>query len=1016
MASFYECMAAVVTALGRRITVDEFDALYTRLDDERARLFAGGFPSDWLAAARTVAQQIEIEKAIAQRQVIRNKLVYQDGKAFIAAARRTVDAGRALEARLVGINTPIEGGRKSIAAETHGLWTTALGAMLADLRRAGNGERLVKLFSDRGFELEIAKALRGEKAHADALTIAQAIDKAREDLRRQENDAGGWRGKLDGYVTRQSHDSLRVRRAGYEQWKARILPRLDGERTFGRQEELLMQLRQERGQVRLQLLTAGGDLTGAMQELRTADRLDEKATARGRRLDASERQMGGQVNEVRKAMADALQRYMELATKAREGGRAAAPLLGEKGQIEVGGRQLGEARVALTRARERLEELHRQASAGRGRSIETDLVRQHLAERVEQAAAIAARTEKGVDLLTELYDKLHDYERRIKGPVDPDAFLRRIYNAIAADTWMRGHSEEFKGLLSHIGPSNLARRRAAHRELHFKSAEDEVAYMREFGAGGLADSVIREIEGAAAAVSLMRQLGPNPEAMFQQLRTDLLKEAHDTGDNALARAVQRKRLDWQLAEVLGATRQVANPSIASWAASIRVLQSMAKLGGAMLSSFGDVATSAAELRYQGRGALQSYGDMLEGLFKGRRGGERRIIGDLLGVGFESLSGHVLARMGGEAAPPGGLARASALFFRLNGLSWWTDTHKTTAGLVIARYFAAMADRIFGKLPEPTRRLLGQYGIDAARWEVLRRAGANAAEDGTRFLTPEGVKAIPLGHFLELATDIDPSVVPSERAMREVRDRLASAYAALVTDRVEFAVPTPGARERAIINAGTQRGDLLGEALRFIMQFKSFNISMVSKTFGRDLYGGAPGGKLSATTRLAWLAFQLTIFGYLSMSAKELLQGKNVRDPKDPGTWAAAMAQGGGLGIMGDFAFGEFNRFGRSALATAAGPTFGTTDDLFELWAKARDTDKMGRGRDAYGKDMAATALRIATSNTPGASLFWARPAINYLALYPIQESLNPGYLRRMERRIERENKQTFWLSPSETVR
>ena len=77
---------------------------------------------------------------------------------------------------------------------------------------------------------------------------------------------------------------------------------------------------------------------------------------------------------------------------------------------------------------------------------------------------------------------------------------------------------------------------------------------------------------------------------------------------------------------------------------------------------------------------------------------------------------------------------------------------------------------------------------------------------------------------------------------------------------------------------------------------------------------------------------------------------------------------------------------------------------------------MAAGGDKYGADLAASSLRLAASNMPFASLFWARPAINYLALYPIQEALNPGYLQRMQRRIERENNQTFWLSPTEAPR
>lgn len=979
---FYDCIGAVASALGRQVTMSEFDALYTRLLEERDGLFAQGYPADWLAAARVVAKQIEIEKAIAQRQVIRNRMVYGDLTGFLAAARGTVDAGRALEARLVGINTPVEGGRKSIAAEAHALWTTAAGALLADLRRAAGGtDRLVKLLSEPSFEIEIAKALRGETAHADAMAIGKAIESAREDLRRQENDAGGWRGKLDGYVTRQSHDSQRVRRAGYDKWKADVLPRLDAGRTFTRQEELRQQLRHEAGQVRLQLEAGQAELRELAANFTKAGELDKRAEGRGRKLDRA-------MEESRKRLGAAIGGYLDA-------------------QQKIGGTDLEvrEARAELQAARYQLKAEADKASAVRQLQPE-------LRERIRQERALFERAEKGVELLDALAARLHEYQARVQGAVDPDTFLRRIYNAIAADTWMRGSSEEFRGLLAEIGPSNIARRRAAHRELHFKSAEDEVAYMRQYGAGGVADTVLRELEGAGSAIALMRGLGTNPEAMFQLVRTDLLKEARDTGNHALAQAVSRRSLDWQLAEVTGASRQVANPTIAAWAGSVRVVQSIAKLGGAMLSSFGDVATAAAELRYQGRGALDAYADMLGGMMKGRREGEKRIVADLLGVGFESLSGHILSRLGGESAPPGGLAKAAALFFRLNGLSWWTDTHKTTAGLVTARYFAHMTERPHGELPAPTQRLLAQYGIDRAGWEILRKAELHATDDGAKFLTPEGVRGTPLDLFLGGAMTLERGAGLSERAMREARDRLATAYATLVTDRVDFAVVTPGARERAYLNMGTQRGDILGEALRFVTQFKSFSVAMVTKSIGRD-FNGQGGSKLSATMRTMTLAFQLAVFGYLSMSAKDMIAGKNPRDPHAPETWAAALMQGGGAGILGDFAFGQFNRFGQSALATAAGPTFGTVDSLFQMWATAHDPKQIERGK--VGHAVAAEGLRTLASNTPFASMWWLRPAVNYLALWPVQEALSPGYLHRLEKRIRDDNKQTYWLSPEATA-
>jgi hypothetical protein len=68
-----------------------------------------------------------------------------------------------------------------------------------------------------------------------------------------------------------------------------------------------------------------------------------------------------------------------------------------------------------------------------------------------------------------------------------------------------------------------------------------------------------------------------------------------------------------------------------------------------------------------------------------------------------------------------------------------------------------------------------------------------------------------------------------------------------------------------------------------------------------------------------------------------------------------------------------------------------------------------------GDDSAAQALRFTISNTPYANLFYTRMAADYLFLYELQETMNPGYLRRMERRIEQETGSEWWLRPSEAA-
>lgn len=219
---------------------------------------------------------------------------------------------------------------------------------------------------------------------------------------------------------------------------------------------------------------------------------------------------------------------------------------------------------------------------------------------------------------------------------------------------------------------------------------------------------------------------------------------------------------------------------------------------------------------------------------------------------------------------------------------------------------------------------------------------------------------------------------------------------------------PGAAERAIMNQGTQAGTAVGEVFRHVMQFKSFPITMIRRGLGREVRGTANG---KADMRgLAQLMVSTTVFGYGAMVMKDVLKGREPREftgdfENDSRLLMAAMAQGGGMGIYGDFMFGEFSRYGRSAVSTAVGPTLGQVDDLAELWTRIRT-----------GGDVGANAFRIAMNNTPFINLFYTRAALDYIILYELQEMINPGYLSRMEQRIMRENNQKFFIPPTSVVR
>lgn len=153
--------------------------------------------------------------------------------------------------------------------------------------------------------------------------------------------------------------------------------------------------------------------------------------------------------------------------------------------------------------------------------------------------------------------------------------------------------------------------------------------------------------------------------------------------------------------------------------------------------------------------------------------------------------------------------------------------------------------------------------------------------------------------------------------------------------------------------------------------------------------------------LAQLFIWMTALGYVSMQTKLLLKGQTPR-PADAKTFLAAAAQGGGLGIMGDFLFGEYNRFGGGLASSLAGPTVGDLDQIRNLYLRARDGDAK-----------AADLLKFGIDHTPFMNLHVVRPAMNYLILNRAQEWLSPGSLERYRQRVEKEQGNTFIVPPSQ---
>ncbi len=564
------------------------------------------------------------------------------------------------------------------------------------------------------------------------------------------------------------------------------------------------------------------------------------------------------------------------------------------------------------------------------------------------------------------------------GPIkDRAKWLSETYTNLAGGMHLKTPGAEnntgFKG------PGNLAKRMSQDRVLHFKSADDWLAYNREYGMGNLRESVFRGLKSSAENTGLMRVLGPNPEAMFTRLIDQTRRDVREGANVKAMRAFDKATAEdgWlsrRLNEVTGRANIAVDELWARRASNVRAWQSMAKLGGAVISSITDIGTYASEMSYQGRGFLSGIGEAIGAIAQGRPKGEQREILSSLGVFFDSLSSDITRTGSLDETMGGRTSRMLQGYFKWNLLNWWTDSLRGSAALSMSHHLALQAGKSFDDLGPELRRVLELFDVKPADWDHMRAKGVRTDETGTAFLVPDNL---------------------DEAAARKLRS--------YIVDRAETAVLQPDADARAMLRQGTRPGTVIGEMARFVAQFKGFPAAYARQVLGREIYGRGPQAfGDGAVAGLAQLIVTSTVLGYAAMTAKDMLKGKTPRDPKDPNTIIKAFTQGGGAGIYGDFLFGEYNRFGQSPLETAAGPALGTAADVGRLWAK------MIRGEADAGD-----ALRLAQNNTPYLNLFYTRIALDYLILYDVQEAIAPGTLRRMERRAKRDQGQTFLISPSQ---
>jgi hypothetical protein len=576
----------------------------------------------------------------------------------------------------------------------------------------------------------------------------------------------------------------------------------------------------------------------------------------------------------------------------------------------------------------------------------------------------------------------------VKDPADPaELMLHRIWMDIVT-----GRHAELTGAsdLGDFRPrGSLARSVSKARVLHFAGPDAWADYAQKYGrTGGLYAAVMDQLERAGRNTALMRVWGPAPEAAFDAEVSRLRDEARSRGAAGEAKALDSPMVRARFEAVNGMAEAPANLRFAQVMRGLRGWEALTKLGSIVLSKTTDIPITAGVFKRVGGDWLGGYrAGVFDGLLN-MAPAEQKAAAEALDVGARAFAGHMAGQFLSSDGPAGWTAWATRLMYRVNGFQALNEAIRKGAAGAYSALLGGASDKAWGKLPKGMAETFERFGISPADWDAAR-GGLEAASDGRKYFG--------LDHVADEA----------------VRWK----FAVMIHNVIDDVVSEPRARERSGMTRGSKAGTRMGELDRAFFQFKGF----VNTIVGRHLVPAARGyAGVSPVFLLGHLLLGTALAGYVSMNAKRIARGEVPKGPLGDdlggtlGTWGAALTQGGGLGLYGDFLLGELNRSGHDFdWGELGGPLLSDSETAAKV---VRQAISGGAVNESTGRSQIPGELvKLGAQNIPLVNLWYTRLAIDYLVLWRLQEAVSPGYLQRYESRVQNQEHSQFLVNPTSAL-
>lgn len=1047
----------LIREVGGDLTDSEIDQLLTELQRRQKLNEASGKFIDSEEAALKAAEQMgkdmKLAAAIAKREAADNEVKFLKAVSYLNSqwsGEKGASKGEGITSLIYSTNKVRDSGRRSVMGYQTGMQARLTGAFMSDLLAIDKAapEMLASGQFDQALYRAMYDIRQGKTPTGPEFVpeIAQALVKHQEYWRNLKNENGAWIGKLDDYIISRSHNPTLIKNAGFDAWKAEIEQHIDWERTL---QEMPDKNRDEflanvyKGLAYGHHLKTGDSAGGFQGPANLAKRLSQERVLHFKGPDA-------EYAYAKKFASGSLGYQMMMALEHTSQSIGLMKVLGANpgSMIDRLIKHVNDTTpTGLTPMETHQIKVALASVDGTMRAPVNDV----MARATTHALAAQSMSKLGGSLLSQFGDiapRMLEFKRQGMNP------LEAISSQVESFVTGLGGKERQEAILDIIGLSDALTaemtRAAAVDPIGGHTAKAMDVFFRITGQHRWQQGA----EGAAAvmmAQNLARRTADDFAGLPESLQVALRQHGINEAEWQAIRQGTQKAVDGGTYLSPQSPKDLPNEAVQHLVQ--KDIDALRERTAETVAGLQEKIAKEAQWQEGRKIKLEQYqGKVADALerFIGVRDSRLAERADYVAA-FKELTAAKLERAGAEADIAGYLAtekQQSRIYAFLKDVE---NGKKVDPKVVRERVHPDnMTDAIverFQKTPSLSEKAsasvenygksvnnIGEnYGIKVGRAErriieleqnlreMKRTFDAETSAKFNDLTSRLEARSKELDDFIarsserqaryaDLVNQWQQSVgVKEQRIYDKMREELADRMYNFYADRVGFAAIKPDAKTRAVLLQGTQPGTWLGTGMRLVTQFKSFPVAFLQKAMGSSLYGsgadtlGQAVRSPKAMGEVASLVLASTVLGYMSMVAKDLVKGREPRDPRDPRTMMAALQQGGGMGIYGDFLFGEARaRTGGTLIATLAGPTLGTADDLTDIWRRIRN-----------GDDAAAKTFNTALSNTPFMNVFYLRPVLDYMILNSLTEALNPGALRRREALITKQNEQGWLMRPSE---